>query len=577
MMENYGSIDIQEIPLGVPVFRRRVTDFLGKNGLQLEDLDLYLAVLDPDGVILAGAGLSGDIVKCVAVSQDRRGDGLAAPLLSRLLSIASAKGIDDLKVFTKPGNRSVFESLGFHVIASAPKAILMENGRGLESYLASLSGLRLPGTAGAAVVNADPFTLGHRYLLEKAAAQVDNLYVIPVAEDASRFPASERAEMIRSGSAGIARVVPGGAYQISAATFPSYFLKDLTDVSESQMRLDLDIFARHIAPTLGVSVRFVGSEPQDPLTARYNALMHELLPQHGIKVVEIPRLADAHGPVSASRVRKALDAGTFPGGLVPPSTWKYIVADLVSRAMTMELDAPLKPGLVDREQSGSHHDMDHGMMASSIKVIRSSFIRHFDLEPVPLGKAVEADVLAATGGVNTYRGAIFSQLIVSKAFLTLLADGAGDVRSELPAAIASIAAEVPASGSTHGGAAVRDHGVKGALAMARDGYSELFSSWLPFWRSVRGNEYSLNKTLLLIMSTLDDTCIIHRAGMERAAQVKRQASSLLAGFSEEGIRGMCADFVREGLSPGGAADMLALTLLVDSLLPEPGRTEQTTT
>ena len=79
------------------------------------------------------------------------------------------------------------------------------------------------------------------------------------------------------------------------------------------------------------------------------------------------------------------------------------------------------------------------------------------------------------------------------------------------------------------------------------------------------------------MSTLDDTCIIHRAGMERAAQVKRQASSLLAGFSEEGLRGMCADFVREGLSPGGAADMLALTLLVDSLLPEPGRTEQTTT
>jgi triphosphoribosyl-dephospho-CoA synthase len=133
--------------------------------------------------------------------------------------------------------------------------------------------------------------------------------------------------------------------------------------------------------------------------------------------------------------------------------------------------------------------------------------------------------------VNTYRGAIFSQLIVSKAFLTLLADGAEDVRSELPAAIASIAAEVPASASTHGGAAVRDHGVKGALAMARDGYSELFSSWLPFWRSVRGNEYSLNKTLLLIMSTLDDTCIIHSAGMERAAQVKRQASSLLAGFS----------------------------------------------
>ena len=114
--------------------------------------------------------------------------------------------------------------------------------------------------------------------------------------------------MIRQGCDGLADVVEGSDYQISAATFPTYFLKDLSDAAETQMRLDIDLFGRHIAPALGARVRFVGTEPSDPLTARYNALMKELLPKYGVDVVEIPRLTLA-GASTSSASRNAGPVG----------------------------------------------------------------------------------------------------------------------------------------------------------------------------------------------------------------------------------------------------------------------------
>ena len=84
MMEPFERIDIQELPLSVPSFRRKVEDFLGSNGLRLEEVDLYLAVLDDDDRILAGGGLSRDLIKCIAVSeQAQSGQGRAGSSPSR--------------------------------------------------------------------------------------------------------------------------------------------------------------------------------------------------------------------------------------------------------------------------------------------------------------------------------------------------------------------------------------------------------------------------------------------------------------------------------------------------------------
>ena len=113
----------------------------------------------------------------------------------------------------------------------------------------------------------------------------------------------------------------------------------------------------------------------------------------------------------------------------------------------------------------------------------------------------------------------------------------------------------------------------GARAIAATGYRQLFEEWLPYYES-EGSEI---KTLLKIMSTLDDTCVVHRVGKERAEIVKKEAEALLKEMPEqvghdEKVAGLdelekcCRRFAAERISPGGAADMLALTIFIHSIL-----------
>ena len=603
MLEPFESIDIQELPLSVPMIRRKVEDFLGSNGLRLGEVDLYLAVLSEDGVILAGGGLQRDILKCLAVSAEARSLGLSVPLISRLISVASDRGYMNVKVFTKPENRAVFESLGFQLLAEAPKAILLENGRGLADYCQYL---RSHQASGVIIMNANPFTLGHRYLVEQAGLSFQapkegrNLAIIPVKEDVSRFSYAERFAMIRTGCGDRADVVEGSDYQISAATFPTYFLKDLSEVAETQMRLDIDLFGRHIAPALGARMRFVGSEPADPLTARYNALLKELLPKYGIQLVEIPRLTDAEGPVTATRVRSLLDMGSFKAAsaLTPASTWPYLLADLAERALRRELDTPLKPGLVSPDSVGAHKDMDYDLMRKGIAAIRPFFPR-MALAETPeelrqLGIDAEAAMLAATGGVNTHRGAIFALGLALNAAGRLFDrrmesdDNERDMQCFLVDISQNISRkllsnrELHSTSNSHGAKAVKKYGVKGARELAAEGYKDLFEDWLPCYRRLqlspgvvppgsdigswtRGHSREIG-VLIRIMSTLDDTCIIHRVGYERAQEVKKEAKALLAAITKNKLSSMCERFAAEGVSPGGAADMLALTIFMDSIL-----------
>ena len=581
-MDSFETFDIQEVPLQSSLFRTRVERFLERNGLRMEALDHYYTVQGADGEILAGAGTAGDIIKCVAVDSSERSSGLTVPLISRVMSEAASRGLTALKVFTKPEYEPVFESLGFHTIAMAPLAVLMENGRGLEDYCSYLRRLRTPGPCGVAIINANPFTLGHKYLLDTAAARVDTLFVIPVGEEGQQFSYKERFRMISDAAPKGVRVLDASAYQISAATFPSYFIKDLSDVSETQMRLDLDLFGRHIAPSLGVLARFIGSEPDDDLTAGYNSLMRKILPQYGVSVVEIPRLEEENGaPVSASRVRKALNAGRFraAAALTPPSSHHFMLANLAFKALQAELDTPMKPGLVGPGSNGAHLDMSIALMQKGLNAIRPflpGMAAAADVRTLTrLGIDAEEAMLAATGGVNTHRGAIYALgLALNAAFKVLSGSAERDIERLMQSCMARIAGEqssesineVPVRDESNGSAAVREYGVKGARQMAADGYSALFADWLPFYRGVASDPWRLQKTLLRIMSTLDDTCVIHRAGYGRAQEVKREAAGLLQSFSPEGLEALCGQYAREGVSPGGAADMLSLTVFIESIL-----------
>lgn len=598
---------ISEAPLSLNSVRRRVEAFLAANGLRLAPLDRYVVVTrDEDGdEILAGGGLDGNVIKCVAVSESARSEGLMNILVSRLIAIAREEGRDSVKAFTKPENEGIFKSLGFGLLASAPKAILMENGRGgLPEYKKYLASLARPGRNGAIVMNANPFTKGHRYLVEQAASQVDNLYVIVVKEDRSRFPYVERKAMIEAGCAGLDNVVvcEGSDYAISAATFPTYFLKKLDDATDTQIALDLDLFVNHIAKPLGVTVRFAGSEPEDALTRRYNELMAEILPgtsvavvrqdhqpdselvegsavrqaQRPIDFVEIPRLEQKGKPLSATSLRRALDKGGFKEAMeyIPKSTVPYLVADLAERALRLELDTTPKPGLVDRQDNGAHKDMDYALMSKSISALRPYLTRLAvesakDIDPAKIkevGIEAEKAMLKATGGVNTHKGALFCiGLSVAAASCLACSTGAVDAYS-FKELVSRAASEIPSARGTHGAEAKRSFKAVGALENARAAYPELFTDWLPYYRSLECDPFRCHKTLLHIMTTLDDTNILHRRGAEGLAHAEAEAARLLEDFSESGLSSLNKDFIRENISPGGSADMLSLTIFIESII-----------
>ena len=585
--------EIHSVPLSVPLWRRKVERFLEANQLRLEEVDYYAIVTEPDGNdILAGGGLQGDIIKCIAVSEQLRDAHLSNRLISHLMSEAAQHGHHSVKVFTKPQNRQVFESLGFRLVGEAPLAIFMENGHGIDDYTKYLrnASLSLPigegrgGAIGIIVMNANPFTLGHRYLIEQAAHQVDRLFIIPVQEDRSLFTYTERKAMIEQqlstltpslrGRVGVG-LLSGSPYAISAATFPTYFLKQLSDAADTQMLLDIDIFRRHIALALGATVRFVGSEPADPLTRRYNELLKQQLPY----VKEIERKQHDGTAISASTVRKALAEGRFAdaAALVPATTIPYLLAHLACDALQQELDTTPKPGLVDLHDNGAHSDMDHRLMQRSIQALRPYFVQlaeagmqgHVDYPTISaIGIAAERDMLAATGGVNTHRGALFSMGLAVVAAAEQYATSSTHHldKTALQTAIARLARQFPDTRDTHGSQAVSQYQAKGALAMAREGYEQLFSDWLPFFSGEGREESGKLKTLLRIMSQLDDTNILYRCGDELASRVKADAADLLARFSIDGLLAMNLRYTTDHISPGGSADMLALTIFIHAIM-----------
>lgn len=184
---------------------------------------------------------------------------------------------------------------------------------------------------GGIVMNCNPFTLGHRYLIEYAASKVDFLYIFVVEENKSFFPFEDRFKLVQQGTADLQNVVvlPSGNFIISAVTFPGYFYKDNLKETKIDCSNDLNVFAEYIAPALNIKVRFAGEEPLDPVTKQYNEGMAEILPQHGMEFCEIKRKQDDDGVgvISASRVRKLLKEGEFDElkKLVPPSTFEYLL------------------------------------------------------------------------------------------------------------------------------------------------------------------------------------------------------------------------------------------------------------
>ena len=303
---------------------------LADSGLGLDN-DITLFVEAWSGSQLVGcAGLAANVIKCVAVNEQLRGENLSARLLAEVENAALERGHFHLFLCTRPCNRERFARSGFWPIAqSGNNAVLTDNTpQGIERYCRSLRAKRKSGeNIGAIVMNANPFTLGHRHLVEQAAQQCDALHLFVVREDASFFPFSARIEMVRAGVAHLPNVVvhEGSQYIISRATFPAYFLKETGKVQQAWSEIDVLIFRDFIAPALGITHRFIGSEPFCDITRQYNQTLHDLLASH-IEVVEMPRIKATGNAISASEVRRLLKTQQFSRirEIVPDSTFAHL-------------------------------------------------------------------------------------------------------------------------------------------------------------------------------------------------------------------------------------------------------------
>lgn len=293
-----------------------------------EQVDCTLLIWDNDELIATGSRY-GNILKCIAVDSSRQGEDLTATILTQLRQDALQAGYRHLFLYTKPQNRLMFSSLFFYPIAATDSVLLMENQQnGIGEFLDNLSVSPAEGITGAVVMNCNPFTLGHRYLIEQAAKECDQLLVFVLSEDRSYFKTADRMAMVKAGTADLPNVtvLPTGPYLISSATFPTYFLKEQADSLNVQCQLDVAVFGTHFVPKFNISRRFVGSEPFCPVTSAYNRALHQLLPEYGVSLYEIPRLEQECKPVSATTVRKLIEEKSEEGirALVPDSTFQYL-------------------------------------------------------------------------------------------------------------------------------------------------------------------------------------------------------------------------------------------------------------
>ena len=330
-----------------------IAAFLRARGLEppQAQAEYTVSFLD-DGRLVGTGSLSGRIIQGLAVDDSLRGAGLALRIVSELEAEAARRGRTRLFIFTGPGNRDIFASLGYRQIAEARgAALLLEKGGGLEQWLSEIgagliaareslaaareatvretAGLEKARPVSALVMNCNPFTIGHLHLVRTAAAASSLVVVLVVREDASSFPFDVRFRLVSEGVAPLSNVVvlPGSDYIVSRATFPTYFLKDKAgEASEVHARLDADLFGRRIAPALGLTRRYVADEPYSPVTAVYNRALAETLPPLGVELVEIPRLELGGAAVSASAVRRAIREGRLGDArsIVPPCTWQYL-------------------------------------------------------------------------------------------------------------------------------------------------------------------------------------------------------------------------------------------------------------
>lgn len=342
------------------------------------------------GKLIAAGSRQENILRCIAVAPEHQGgkafDLIIAQLLQSIRDYQSKKreqfkrstaneiegskvsfsaeipGWDSIFVYTTAASAEAFSWFGFEILASVDSQLVFmerpgESG-GLQNYLKFLTARTkdwlknqpdfavdkpLPSTGreppvSSIVMHANPFTLGHLYLAERAAEESSLVHLFILSEESPDFPSADRLRIVEETTGRISNLIvhPSGPYLVSAATFPSYFIPTEDKITALQAQLDAKIFLSHIAPALSIQRRYVGTEPLSNATNLYNEAMKAVFANE-LELVIVPRFQSNDGqPVSASRVR----------GLYREENWQEL-AELVPPAILAYLKEHWNEGMLD--------------------------------------------------------------------------------------------------------------------------------------------------------------------------------------------------------------------------------------
>ncbi|MDU7151607.1 MAG: [citrate (pro-3S)-lyase] ligase [Peptoniphilus grossensis] len=291
--------------------KKNIEKFLKDFDINYEkDVDYTLAAFDGDKIVGTGSA-AGRVLKCFAIDETYQGMGITNAIITRLIAYQYERDESHLFIFTKPKNIKIFSDFGFSLVEETEDVALLDNK--IEELHKILKSMEDDRESGAIVINANPMTKGHLYLIETARKMTDLLHVFMVEEDGSTFPYEFRYKIVAEEVSKLDNVIlhRGNDYIISKNTFPTYFYKDEKTVLKAYSELDTKIFGRYFVKTLNIKKRFVGTEDKDLVTKNYNDTMKKILPQYGVELVEIPRIESGGQVISASRVRKLLKERKF--------------------------------------------------------------------------------------------------------------------------------------------------------------------------------------------------------------------------------------------------------------------------
>lgn len=325
--------NVESINLKSNYETKEVKKFLEKFSLKYEDVD-YTVVIRENNDIIATCSKKENILKCFAINENYQGLGLSNNLISKVTEQLFLEGKYHSFIFTKPENQFLFEGLGYKNIFTTDKVSLLESGnKNINSSLGKLKNdYKIDDNKeyAALVMNCNPFTLGHRYIVEIAAKENENVIIFVVEEDKSAFTFETRFKLIKEGTKDLKNVtvIPAGEYVISSATFPNYFLKKNDDELKEYTKLDCNIFGKYFAEKFNIKRRYVGTEPHCKVTNTYNISMQEILPKYNVEVKLINRKKLQNDAISASKVRKLLKEGHIEKvkNLLPRASFDFLLS-----------------------------------------------------------------------------------------------------------------------------------------------------------------------------------------------------------------------------------------------------------